>query len=40
MKLVDLDIPGPGLRAEQNVPAANEMYRVAMSYKDKGFGSG
>lgn len=37
--IIDLDIPGPGLRAEQNVPAANEMYRVAMSYKDKGFGS-
>src|SRR5438128_9367357 len=37
--IIDLDIPGPGLRAEQNVPAANEMYRVAMSYKDKGFGT-
>src|SRR5437879_1731063 len=33
--VLDLDVPGPGLRAEQNVPAANELYRRAMEYKEK-----
>lgn len=37
--VLDLDVPGPGLRAEQNIPAANELYRRAMEYKDRGFGS-
>ncbi|MFL5329468.1 MAG: tetratricopeptide repeat protein [Gemmataceae bacterium] len=37
--VLDLDVPGPGLRAEQNVPQANELYRRAMEYKDKGFGN-
>src|SRR5262249_49364860 len=36
---LDLDVPGPGLRAEQNVPAANDLYRRAMEYKDKGYGT-
>jgi TolA-binding protein len=36
--VLDLDVPGPGLRAEQNVPAANELYRRAMEFKDKSFG--
>jgi hypothetical protein len=37
--IIDLDVAGPGLRPDQNVPAANEMYRKAMSYKGKGFGN-
>jgi hypothetical protein len=37
--IIDLDIAGPGLRPDQNVPAANDLFRRAMSYKDKGFGS-
>lgn len=37
--VLDLDVPGPGLRAEQNVPAANDLYRRAMEYKDKGYGT-
>lgn len=37
--IVDLDIAGPGLRPDQNVPAANDLYRKAMSFKNKGLGS-
>src|SRR5262249_27413482 len=37
--VLDLDVPGPGLRAEQNIPAANDLYRRAMEYKGRGFGS-
>ncbi len=37
--LIDLDVAGPGLKPDQNVPAANELYRRAMAYKGKGFGS-
>jgi TolA-binding protein len=37
--LIDLDVAGPGLHPDQNVPAANEMYRKAMAYKGKGFGT-
>jgi len=37
--VLDLDVPGPGLRAEQNIPAANDLYRRALEYKDRGFGS-
>jgi TolA-binding protein len=36
--IIDLDVAGPGLRPDQNVPAANELYRKAMTYKGKGFG--
>jgi TolA-binding protein len=36
--ILDLDVAGPGLRPDQNVPAANELYRKAMTYKGKGFG--
>jgi hypothetical protein len=38
--IMDLDVAGPGLRCDQNVPAANELYRKAMSYKSKGLGFG
>ena len=37
--VLDLDVPGPGLKAEQNVPAANDLYKRAMSYKDQGSGN-
>jgi TolA-binding protein len=36
--IIDLDVAGPGLRPDQNVPAANELYRKAMTYKGRGFG--
>src|SRR5262245_15665823 len=36
--VLDLDVPGPGLKAEQNIPAANDLYRRALEYKDHGFG--
>ncbi len=37
--IIDLDVAGPGLHPDQNVPAANELYRKAMTYKGKGFGT-
>jgi TolA-binding protein len=37
--VLDLDVPGPGLRSEQNIPAANDLYRRALEYKDRGMGS-
>ena len=37
--IIDLDVAGPGLHPEQNVAAANELYRKAMTYKGKGFGA-
>jgi tetratricopeptide (TPR) repeat protein len=33
---LELDVPPPTLKAEYNIPEANELYRRAMSYKDKG----
>ena len=36
--ILDLDVAGPGLHPDQNVPAANELYRKAMSFKGKGIG--
>ncbi|GIW81149.1 MAG: hypothetical protein KatS3mg105_2956 [Gemmatales bacterium] len=36
---LELDVPPPTLRASYNVPAANELYRRAMSYKDRGWGT-
>jgi tetratricopeptide (TPR) repeat protein len=35
---LDLDVPPPTLRAEKNIPEANELYKRAMSFKDKGWG--
>jgi tetratricopeptide (TPR) repeat protein len=32
-------VAGPGLRPDQHVPAANDLYRKAMSFKGKGLGS-
>lgn len=37
--IIDLDVAGPGLRCDQNVAAANELYRKAMTYKGHGFGA-
>src|SRR4029077_10816227 len=37
--IIDLDVAGPGLRPDQNVPAANDLYRRAVAYKGKGFGT-
>ena len=34
---LDLEVPPPTLQAAYNIPEANELYRRAMSYKDKGW---
>lgn len=36
---LELDVPPPTLQAAQNIPDANELYRRAMGYKDKGYGN-
>jgi hypothetical protein len=36
---LELDVPPPTLHAAQNIPDANELYRRAMTYKDKGWGT-
>ncbi len=36
---LELDVPPPTLRAAQNMPEANELYRRAMAFKDKGWGT-
>ena len=36
---LELDVPPPTLQAAQNIPEANELYRRALTYKDKGWGS-
>lgn len=36
---LDLDVPPPTLRPEKNIPEANELYKRAMTYKDKGWGT-
>src|SRR6266542_5738435 len=35
----DLVVPAETLQARENVPEANELYRRAMTYKDKGWGN-
>jgi hypothetical protein len=37
--LLVYDVPPPTLKGSQNVPEANKLYRQAMSYKDKGWGT-
>jgi TolA-binding protein len=37
--LLELDVPPPTLKGNTNVPEANKIYRQAMVYKDKGWGS-
>jgi TolA-binding protein len=34
---LELDVPVPTLRGDHNIPEANELYRRAMIYKDKGW---
>lgn len=36
---LDLDVPSPMLKPLYNQPEANELYRKAMTYKDRGLGS-
>ena len=36
---LELDVPPPTLQAAYNIPEANELYRRAMAYKDKGWGT-
>lgn len=36
---LELDVPPPTLQAAYNVPEANELYRRALTYKDKGWGN-
>src|SRR5262249_29144299 len=36
---LELDVPPPTLQASQNIYEANELYRRAMTYKDKGWGN-
>lgn len=36
---LDVDVPVPTLQAKNNIPEANELFRQAMLYKDKGFGA-
>jgi tetratricopeptide (TPR) repeat protein len=36
---LDIDVPVPTLQAKNNIPEANELFRDAMKYKDKGFGN-
>lgn len=35
---LELDVPPPTLQAATNIPDANELYRRAIAYKDKGWG--
>jgi hypothetical protein len=36
---LELDVPPPTLQAKENIPEANELFRRAMTYKDKGWGN-
>ncbi len=36
---LELDVPPPTLQPAYNIPQANELYRRAMTYKDKGWGT-
>jgi len=36
---LDIDVPVPTLQAKNNIPEANDLFREAMKYKDKGFGT-
>ena len=35
---LELDVPPPTLQAAYNIPEANELYKRAMTYKDRGWG--
>ncbi len=36
---LDLEVPPPTLEAKKNIPEANELYKLAMAYKAKGWGN-
>src|SRR5262249_6488405 len=36
---LELDVPVPTLRGDHNIAEANELYRRALTYKDKGWGT-
>ena len=36
---LELDVPPPTLQASYNIPEANDLYRKAMLFKDKGWGT-
>ena len=36
---MELDVPPPTLQASYNIPEANELYKQAMTYKNKGWGT-
>jgi tetratricopeptide (TPR) repeat protein len=35
--VLDLDVPGIGLKPSSNIPQANDLFKQAMGYKDKGW---
>ncbi len=35
---LDLDVPAPNLKGDQNVPEANKLFLWALQFKDQGFG--
>ena len=37
--LLELDVPPPTLKGTVNIPEANDLYRRALTYKDKGWGT-
>src|SRR5262245_54180673 len=37
--LLHLDVPPPTLKGNVNIPEANKLYRAAMAYKGKGWGT-
>lgn len=37
--MLELDVPIPTLQPKENIPEANDLFRRAMTYKDRGFGS-
>jgi hypothetical protein len=37
---LDLDVPPPTLRSDKNIAEANELYKRAMTFKDKGWSGG
>src|SRR4051812_39558121 len=36
---LELDVPPPTLKGDYNIPEANELYRRAMGFKDRGWGN-
>jgi TolA-binding protein len=36
---LEIDVPVASLQAKHNIPEANDLFREAMKYKDKGFGT-